>query len=137
MADYTFVDSISGKTFRLRDFASIFTREATLPYDTNVWASQATVNAYAVLGTPWSKQHLKSGTIVIRNTGANGAHVKVDASFDGVNYFTVILAETVVGAGTNLVVSLTTYYPYVQIQIKAQVAASQTTVEAHAGAIQT
>ena len=50
------------------------------------WPVQTTKNAYANLGAPWDKEHLKTCTFIIKNTGAtNAAQIKVLGSVDSVN----------------------------------------------------
>lgn len=101
------------------------------------WPSQATVDAYADLAPgAWSKIRFRWAAVVFRNTGANGAHVKLLGSVDGSSFGAEVLAETVVAAGAQFELTISDYWPYLKPQIKAQVAASQTNVEAHGAAIE-
>ncbi len=100
------------------------------------WAGQNTTNDYADLGSAWSKGGYRTSTVIPKNTGANGAHVKVLGSVDGGTNFDVeIQAETTIAAGDQLVVKFSDYYTDVKVQIKAAVADSQTTVEGRAAAV--
>jgi hypothetical protein len=103
---------------------------------TAAWAEQATTNDYKNLGTPWDKEHLKSCTLVVHNTGvANAAKVKVLGSVDGENYDVEIQAEVEVAADGKKAISWSAYYTHVVVQIKASVDGSQTTVAARAAGI--
>lgn len=103
----------------------------------NVWAGQLTTDADAVLGTAWNKTGLKSTTLVIHNTGANGATVTVQGSVDGTNWDSTILAATGVAAGAKNVQHISNYFTHIRILIRATTALSQTTVAARAAAIAT
>lgn len=106
------------------------------PYGSHTWAKTTTTNAFAALGTKtqqtWDKAGLKTTTIVIRNTGANAATIQVVGSVDEGKTFDVgLLAAEALNAGATKVLTFTTYVSKVQVQAKANVADSQTDVEAY------
>jgi len=101
-----------------------------------IWASQASVNAYADLGVYWDKAGFGTATIQIWNTGvANDIDYKVLGSINGTDYDIEIISETTlqesdfdlidIGAYTEA-----SYIPYVKIQIKSTLADTHSTVEA-------
>lgn len=107
---------------------------AFVPTNRIDWPAQTTTDSYADLGKPWKLDEpaTKSKTLVIENTGAaNGAHYKILGSVDdGVTYAVEIAAETALAAGTKATRIVNDYYTHLKVQVKAQVAGSQTTVKA-------
>jgi hypothetical protein len=100
------------------------------------WPVQTTKNAYANLGAPWDKEHLKTCTFIIKNTGAtNAAQIKVLGSVDSVNFDAPIVAEKDLAAGATEVVKLSDFYTDVVIQVKSKVDGSHTTINASAAGI--
>lgn len=93
------------------------------------WPSQATVDAYATLGAEWDKRDSNLATIVLNNTGANGATYTLQGSVNGTTWVTAV-AEANLAAGVSVALTTTAYWPRLRIRVKAQVAASQTTLTA-------
>ena len=78
-----------------------------------------------------SKQGYKSLTIIFRNTGANGANVKVDGGVDNTNFPVAIQASQVVAAGGTLALHYNTnYLPFISVSAESAVDGAHTTVEA-------
>lgn len=85
----------------------------------------------------WFKPSRLTTTIVFYNTGgANGASWQVLGSLDGTDFTPVVLASANVAFGTTGNTTITTYWPWLKIQVKDQVAASHTTVKALGAAFQ-
>jgi hypothetical protein len=101
-------------------------------------AAQTTTNSYAD-ALILDKRNHKTATIQIKNTGANGLHVKVLGSLgsvfdnDGFPVYDIdVVTEQTVAAGAQHVAHVTNYYPYLKVQIKAAVNGSQTNAETRA-----
>lgn len=107
------------------------------PYGSHHWSATQTTNAFAPLGATkdertWDKPGWRTTTIVIRNTGANAATIRVVGSVDqGKTFDVTLLAAESLAAGQTKVLSFTTYVSQVQVQAQAAVADAQTTVEAY------
>lgn len=101
------------------------------------WPPQTTKDAYANLGDPWDKEHLKTCTLVVANTGStNATKIQVLGSVNGGQSFDVsVQAEKEVAAGKSETIYLDVYVTNIVVQIKASVAGSQTTVAAYAAGI--
>ncbi len=99
------------------------------------WPQQATVDAFADLGLPWETGELGRKTLVVRNTGGvNGGTYQVLGSLDGGATYPVILqaAANVPAGGNGGPVTIDHLVTHLKIQVKAQLAAAQTTMAAEA-----
>lgn len=100
------------------------------------WASQASVNAYADLGTYWDKVGFEKATMQIRNTGvANSIDYKILGSLDGTNYDIEIISLTTILLSDYDLIDISdfsegAYIPYIKIQIKSTVGGAHSTVTA-------
>lgn len=100
------------------------------------WSAKATTDTFADIGAPLRKMSSRAFTVVVRNTGGtNVAKVQLMGSVDGTNYVAIGTPVTVAANTTVALPSVADYWPWVKLQIAANVAAAQTTVAADIAAI--
>lgn len=105
-------------------------------HQSTTWTVKTTTDAFADIGPAFRKMGSRSFTVVVRNTGgANVAKVQLMGSVDGTNYVNIGTVTTVAASTAVALPSVTDYWPWVKLQIAANVAAAQTTVVADVAAI--
>ncbi len=73
---------------------------------------------------------LRAKILVVENTGANGATVRIQGSIDGgVNFDVDIQAATNIAAGAKLVVNEANYYTNIRVEAHRQTATFDTSVD--------
>jgi len=88
------------------------------PYaDTHAWPSKTTTNDWEVLPPDWASRLLKTLTLVIENTGANSADVRVLGSVDrGETYDLTLQSATTIASGEIVIVDGSRYITDVRIE---------------------